>query len=334
MSNHWLKDYTTLKVGGEAAYFFGVSREEDVMGAVVVAKDNNLPILILGSGSNLLVGDKGFPGVVIHNEIKGIGVVSEDDEVVILKIAAGEILDEVVAYTVENGWWGIENLTSIPGTVGATPVQNVGAYGVEVCDVIESVATIDMRDGSKKVFTNDECEFDYRDSFFKTDEGKNFFITEVCISLSKKSKPKIDYADLKKVFAEKNPTQLEIRNTLIEVRSKKFPDWRKFGTAGSFFKNPVISKEHKDELLAHYSEVPAYETNDGMFKISLGYLLDKVCGLKGYRLGNVGLSEAQALVLINYGGATADEIKKFVDEVGEKVFEKTKIKISPEVNFV
>jgi UDP-N-acetylmuramate dehydrogenase len=334
MSNHLLKDYTTLKVGGPAAYFFSVGNESEIMNAVAVATLNDLPILILGGGSNLLISDDGFKGVVIKNQISGIEVVEEEADGILVRVGAGEILDELVAYTVEKGWWGIENLTSIPGTVGATPVQNVGAYGVEVKEVIAFVEAIDMRDGSKKVFTTDECQFGYRDSFFKTSDGKNFFITHVLMRLTKNKNAKIEYADLKKVFLDNEPSQLEIRNALIKIRSQKFPDWRLVGTAGSFFKNPIIDGKHKDELLGVYSEVPYYQEGSNMFKISLGYLLDKVCGLKGYRVGNVGLSEAQALVLINYGGATADEIKNFVEEVSEKVFQKTKIKISPEVNFI
>ncbi len=334
MSNHLLKDYTTLKVGGEAAYFFSVTNESEVMVVVQFAKEKALPVLMLGGGSNLLVDDAGFPGVVIYNQIKGVEVCSEEEDSVIIKMGAGEVLDEVVEYTVKQGWWGIENLTSIPGTVGATPVQNVGAYGVEIGEVITEVEVIDMRSGEKKKIKKVDCDFAYRDSLFKSSEGKNYFITHVCISLSKKAKPKIDYADLKKIFLEKNPTQSEIRNALIEVRAGKFPDWRVVGTAGSFFKNPIITAILKEELLLQYESLPVYPAEDGMFKISLGYVLDKVCGLRGYRKGAVGLSEAQALVLINYGGATAEEIKNFVDEVSEKVFEKTKIKISPEVNFV
>lgn len=334
MSNHLLKDYTTLKVGGPAAYFFSVGNESEITNAVAVAALNDLPILILGGGSNLLISDDGFKGVVIKNQISGIEVVEEEADGVLVRVGAGEVLDELVAHTVEKGWWGIENLTSIPGTVGATPVQNVGAYGVEVKEVITFVEAVDMRDGSKKVFTNDECQFGYRDSFFKTSDGKNFFITHVLMRLTKNKNAKIEYADLKKVFLDGEPSQLEIRNALIKIRSQKFPDWRVVGTAGSFFKNPIIDGKHKDELLGVYSEVPHYQEGGDMFKISLGYLLDKVCGLKGYRVGNVGLSEAQALVLINYGGATADEIKNFVEEVSEKVFQKTKIKISPEVNFI
>ncbi len=334
MSNHLLKDYTTLKVGGEAAYFFGVTNEDEVIDAAKFAKEKALPILVLGGGSNLLVDDTGFPGVVIYNQIKGVVVDEGREDEVILRVGGGEVLDEVVEYTVNQGWWGIENLTSIPGTVGATPVQNVGAYGVEIGEVIAEVEVIDMRSGEKKKIKKVDCNFGYRDSLFKSSEGKNYFITHVCISLSKKSKPKIDYADLKKIFLEKIPTQLEIRKALIEVRAGKFPDWHVVGTAGSFFKNPIITSELKDELMLQYEGLPTYPTEDGMFKISLGYVLDKVCGLRGYREGAVGLSEAQALVLINYGGATAAEIKNFVYEISKKVFEKTKIKISPEVNFV
>lgn len=329
-----LANHTTLHIGGVARYYVEVASKEELLDVVDYAKERELPVLFLGGGSNLLISDSGFSGMVIKNSILGIEA-NQENQRITLKVGSGEVLDDVVAYTVAKGWWGMENLTSIPGTVGATPVQNVGAYGVEVAELIKSVKAINIETKEEKVFSNSECKFGYRDSVFKTEIGKNFFITEVELYLSTEVKQKISYADLQKYFTDNtSPTQNEIREAVKNIRAQKFPDWTKVGTAGSFFKNPLVTKEHYEQLQMEYPDLPGYESEEGMVKISLGYVLDKVCGLKGYRDGKVGLSEAQALVLINYEDASAEEVKHFVEKIKEKVFEKTKIKIYPEVIFV
>lgn len=329
-----LANHTTLHIGGVARYYVEVASREALLEAVDYAKERELPVLFLGGGSNLLISDNGFSGLVIKNSILGVEA-DEESQGILLRVGSGETLDEVVAYTVDKGWWGMENLTSIPGTVGATPVQNVGAYGVEVGDLIKGVRAVNIETKEEKFFSNTECEFGYRDSFFKTEVGKRFFITEVELYLSTEVKQNISYTDLKKIFGDDtNPTQKEIREAIKKIRAQKFPDWTKVGTAGSFFKNPLVTKEHYERLHMEYPDLPGYDSEGGMVKISLGYVLDKVCGLKGYRDGKVGLSEAQALVLINYEDAGAEEVKHFVEKIKEKVFEKTKIKIYPEVIFV
>lgn len=329
-----LANHTTLHIGGVARYYAEASSKEALFEAVDFAKEREMPVLFLGGGSNLLISDDGFAGLVIKNSFLGIEAREESDGV-ILKVGSGEILDEVVLHTVEKGWWGMENLTSIPGTVGATPVQNVGAYGVEVGDLIRGVRAVNIETREEKFFSNSECEFGYRDSYFKTEVGRKFFITEVEFNLSTVANQKVSYSDLKKFFGDEvNPTQKEIREAVRNIRAQKFPDWTKVGTAGSFFKNPLVTKEHHEQLQKEYPDLPGYDTEEGMIKISLGYVLDKVCALKGYREGNVGLSEAQALVLINYDDASAEEVKLFVEKIQAKVFEKTKIKIFPEVIFV
>ncbi len=329
-----LKEYTTFKTGGVARYFVEVKTEEEVIEAGHFAKQNDLPLLIICGGSNLLVSDEGFAGLVMINSLKGSKYLEGEDDSVLLEVASGEVFDEVVAESVSRGYWGLENLSAIPGTVGATPVQNVGAYGCEIGDLILQVEAINLYTNNKKIFTNSQCKFGYRESIFKTEEGNNFFITKVFLKLSKEVSPKLSYADLKKQFVDYIPTLPEIRNSIIVIRSKKFPDWKVVGTAGSFFKNPIITSKQADELLAVYPEVPVYHTGAGMVKIPLGYLLDKVCGLKGYRQGKVGLYKEQALVLVNYGDATTNEIKNFANEISEIVFAKTKINISPEVRFI
>ncbi len=328
-----LNAHTTLHIGGVARYFVEVTSVDAVYEAIEFAEERSLPILILGGGSNMLINDDGFSGLVIKNCITGFEVLPEEGGVTIIG-GSGEVFDEVVEKIVAMGYVGIENLSSIPGTLGATPVQNVGAYGVEIGDLVASVTAIHLESRELKIFSHDECMFAYRDSFFKSVEGKKYFITQVTLCLKKNNSIKISYADLQKFFSESEPSVQEVRDAVIKIRAGKFPDWRVLGTAGSFFKNPIITAVQYEELCGLYPELPHYAAQSGMVKIPLGYVLDRVCGLKGYRLGAVGLYEAQALVLVNYGNATAAEVKTFVEIISKKVFEKTKIKIEPEVNFI
>lgn len=326
--------YTTLRVGGLAKYFVTVSSIEDVEKAGLFVNQTDLPFLVLGGGSNLLINDDGYKGIVIHNQLKGREYIEHDNDSVTLICQAGEILDEVIQDTVERGYWGLENLSSIPGTVGATPVQNVGAYGVEVSDCIEYVETYHVPTSTKNNFKKTECNFGYRDSFFKTEIGKKYIITAIHFHLQKKSNTKIFYKDLNKKFFNTVPSQSEIRNEIISIRSEKFPDWKVVGTAGSFFKNPIVSKKEAEALQVVYPELPMYDVDSESVKISLGYALDKICNLKGYQLKNVGLFSNQALVLVNYGNKNAEEIKNFSELVAEKIYKETKIIIMPEVNFI
>jgi UDP-N-acetylmuramate dehydrogenase len=332
--NILLSDYTTLKTGGVARYFGTVTNQADLAEVVAFARKEGLPLLFLGGGSNLLIDDTGFDGVVVFCAIMGREYTEREDGQVTLVCGAGEVLDEVVAESVERGYWGLENLSSIPGTVGATPVQNVGAYGVEVSHLITNVEVCNVVTGEIDVLDTEECEFGYRESFFKKENGKNYFIVSVHFVLQKNPTPKIGYADLRDKFAGTMPSVVEVRAAVIAIRRAKFPDWTVLGTAGSFFKNPVVRRFEADALREKYPELPQYEAGEGMVKISLGYVLDKVCGLRGYKVGNVGLYEAQALVLVNYGGATSTEIKKFATHISDLVYNKTKIIISPEVRFI
>ncbi len=332
--NVLLKPYTTLQTGGVARYVLTVTSLAELEEAAQFIAEKKLTYLVIGGGSNILVPDEGFAGVVILNQLKGMSYMEETAEGIVLEAAAGEVFDEVVEKTVAEGYWGLENLSAIPGTVGATPIQNVGAYGVEMSDVIVGVDVYDMKEFSTKYFSVEECEFAYRESFFKTDKGKKYFITAVYIRLKKNPTPKIAYADLQKRFGSEEPTLLKIRESVIAIRSEKFPDWKVVGTAGSFFKNPVIDLDHADTLKKQFPELPMYEAGVGMFKIPLGYVLDKVCRLKGIRYGQVGLYEQQALVLVNYGDASSEEIKKFAQTIIDVVFRKTKIVITPEVQYI
>lgn len=329
--NEFLSNYTTFGIGGKAESFAVVRNEEELVALIEYANEAGSPIHILGGGSNLLVKDSGVKGLVIKNEIKGI---SHDiqNEKVLVTAGAGEEWDSFVLRTVEEGWWGLENLSAIPGTVGATPIQNVGAYGVEVGNLIQEVKVYSLREQKFLTMSQDECRFGYRDSVFKSEAGKELVVVSVTYALATTSNPHIHYKDLAEYFSSHvgEPSQQEIRDAVIEIRSKKFPDWRQLGTAGSFFKNPVISTEHYNELSEQYEGLPGFPTKDGKVKTSLGWILDKVCDLRGAREGNVGTYEKQSLVLINFGGATEVEVSNFAETIKDVVFAKTKISIEME----
>lgn len=329
-----LNEHTTLKTGGVARYMVAVHSLEDLSEVADFIRKEDLPYLVLGGGSNIFAGEAGFFGVVIKIMNEGVAYAEMESGEVEVKVAAGEWLDEVVESTIAHGIFGLENLSAIPGTVGATPVQNVGAYGVEVKDLISSVEAFHLPTKSVRVFSNEECEFGYRDSFFKTKVGSEYIIFAVNFLGHKKFTAKVSYADLQKIFSIATPTAQSVREALIKIRSEKFPDWKVVGTAGSFFKNPIIARSHGLALQAKYKDLPIYDVSADLVKVPLGYILDKVCNLKGYREGNVGLYKEQALVLVNYGGATAGEISAFVEEIKSRVYSATGITIEPEVRIV
>ena len=329
-----LSEHTTLKTGGVARYMVEVRSLEDLRAVADLITKENLSYLVLGAGSNIFAGEAGFSGVVIKMMNEGVAYAENETGEVAVKVAAGEWLDGVIETTIAADIFGLENLSAIPGSVGATPVQNVGAYGVEVKDLISSVEVFHLPTKTVREFSNAECEFGYRDSFFKTKVGCEYIIFAVNFLLSKKFTAKISYTDLAKRFTNELPSAQGVREALFEIRGNKFPDWKVLGTAGSFFKNPIISRGHGGALRAQYKDLPLYDVDADRVKVSLGFILDKVCNLKGFRVGAVGLYQEQALVLVNYGGATADEITAFVEEVKSRVFSATGIMIEPEVKFV
>lgn len=333
--NVLLSTHTTLRVGGPAHLLFELVVKEQLPELSEWLCREALPFVVVGGGSNILFAEKGFAGLVIKNKLRGVDFVEQPDGSIFLTAAAGESLDKVVVETVEKGCWGLENLSAIPGTVGATPVQNVGAYGVEVADLIEKVEALHLPTGEQKSFSRADCHFGYRDSFFKTTAGQSYLITSVTFRLSKTPQPKLGYADLQKTFADQTaPSLSEIRRAVINIRTQKFPDLTQVGTAGSFFKNPVLAKAEAETLLKNFPDLPHYPTADGLIKISLGFVLDKICGLKGFRQGKIELFSKQALVLVNYGHDNTAEVKNFVRLVQEQVFAKTKLVIEPEVRFL
>ncbi len=328
-----LAPYTTFKIGGDAKFFCVVKNVEELKEAVEAAQNQNLKILILGGGSNVLVSDEGFDGMVIKIDFRGVEF-KESGAGVNAHVAAGENWDEFVSETVRRGLYGLENLSGVPGSVGGTPVQNIGAYGAEVKDAIESVEVFDMKKSVVRELSNADCHFEYRESFFKTPVGRNLVILSVTFRLSKDGTLRADYKDVKK-YAEEHgeiKTLADMRKAILEIRSKKFPDIKKHGTAGSFFKNPIISKKDYEALLPEFPKLPSFEAGEGKVKIPAGYLLDVLCGFKGYRKGDAGVFENQALVLVNWGKAEARHILELAEEMRQKVKELTGINLEFEVN--
>ena len=329
-----LAPYTTFGIGGDTSWFCDCSSESEIESAITFAKEKQLPVFILGGGSNVLVSDAGFDGVTIKNSIVGIEVISETDTDVLIEVGAGEVFDELVAWSVGQGYWGLENLSHIPGSVGATPIQNVGAYGVEIDSVVESVRTFNSSTGVWKTFSKKDCQFGYRDSFFKSPVGREYVVVSVTFRLRKDPTRILSYRDLAERFSDSEPTQTEIREAVIEIRSAKFPDWHTIGTAGSFFKNPIIPTKHYMSLRERYPELPGFVVSDTETKVPLGWILDKICGVRGRQVGPVGSYQGQALVIINTGGATAAAVSAFAEDIASQVKEKTEIEIEWEVTKV
>ena len=331
--NYSLEKHNTFGLTAKTRWFMEYDNEEDLS---KILKDEffqeSLSIHI-GGGSNILfLGD--FNGVVLHSAIKGISLIEENDEYVVLRIGAAEIWDDVVAYAVNKGWGGIENLSFIPGEAGAAAIQNIGAYGVEIKDIIQTVETYNQITFGKKTFSNEECEYGYRKSFFKNEHNDPYIITHITIRLKKQPVFSLDYGALKERLSEFPVINLEnIRNTVIEIRKEKLPDVDKLGNAGSFFMNPVIGKAHFDKLKAKYPDMPSYTVSDTQVKVPAGWLIEQ-CGLKGKSHGAVGIYEKQALVLVNLGGASGDEIALFAESIREIVKDKFQIEIVPEVKYV
>jgi len=314
-------------------FFVEVETEEELKEALSFALAKKVPPLIIGGGSNLLISDSGYAGLVIKNSLKGIEYLPQDDEVFLISFA-GENWDRLVADSVDKDYWGLENLSAIPGTVGATPVQNVGAYGVDVSELIVRLEAININDLTKKEFSKAECEFGYRESFFKSEEGRYWVITKVTYKLSKKPNPRLTYSPLDNLSKESINSPKEIREEVMKIRGNKFPDLSQVGTAGSFFKNPIIGKTEALALKKQYPDLPTYEVSETEVKLSLGWLLDYVCDLRGHCENGVCLYDKQALVLVNHSATSATVLDEFAKKVAKVVFLKTGIEIEREVRFL
>ena len=286
----------------------------------------------IGGGSNVLFLND-FEGIVLHSGIKELAVTDETSDTVLLRVGAGVHWDTLVAFSVSKGWGGIENLSLIPGEAGAAAVQNIGAYGMEISEVIEMVEAYHQSTAQKHVFTNASCQYSYRHSFFKKQEPNPFIITSVSLRLQKKPQFRLDYGNLASLQSRGDVTLQSVREAVIEIRRGKLPDPAVLGNAGSFFVNPVIPQKQFDDLKNRFPALPSYPAPEGTVKIPAGWLIEQ-CGFKGKREGNVGVYEKQALIIVNHGGATGEEIASFARKISRTVVETFGISLLPEVKYV
>ena len=328
------KDYSLLRhntfgIDAKCKRFMEYGSVEEAQAVVGMLTETDRPLLILGGGSNLLLtGD--YDGTVLHS---GIRFLEQTDECHI-RCGSGYVWDDVVAYCVANGLYGAENLSVIPGEVGACAVQNIGAYGVEAKDLIDSVEAVEIETGRICRFMNAECAYSYRQSKFKHAWRDRFLITAVTYKLSKTYAPKLDYGNIRAALAAKgigNPTAMQLRETIIEIRNAKLPDPKVLGNAGSFFMNPVVPTQKYNELAQQYKGMPHYTIDSEHEKIPAGWLIEQ-CGWKGKTLGRAAVHDKQALVLVNRGGATGSEVVHLCETIQHDVRQKFGIDITPEVN--
>jgi len=332
--NYSLKNYNTFGVEASARYFFEFTEESDLITFLISNESwRETEILILGGGSNMLfIND--FGGLILHPNIPGIKIIKEDRQNVWIEAGCGENWDGFVSYCTEAGYGGIENLSLIPGNAGAAPVQNIGAYGQEVADVIELVRGFDLKLNRSVEYNAQECKFEYRNSIFKSELKNQFVITSVVFKLEKFPRFKLDYGNLnEKVMSLGDITLNNIREAVIEIRSSKLPDPAEIGNAGSFFKNPVVESTFAEEIKAEFPDIPVYNAGDNHVKLAAGWLIEKA-GWKGYRENDSGVHQKQALVIVNYGRATGREIFDMSEKIRSSVLEKFGIALEREVNCI
>jgi UDP-N-acetylmuramate dehydrogenase len=331
-----LKPYNTFGIAAYAKYFVDIFNEDEAKEAFDYARKHSLQVLILGGGSNVLF-TKDFDGLVIHNSLKGIGVIDKNDHHVTVKVASGEIWHDLVLYCIANNFGGVENLSLIPGTVGAAPMQNIGAYGVEAKEVIVKVDAIDRSTGVLRSFTSDECKFGYRESVFKHELKGKFFISSVTLSLTNELHHlNVSYGAIGDTLKQMNvlqPTIRDVSDAVISIRRSKLPDPKVIGNAGSFFKNPVIDTAKYNRLKTLHPSMPGYTSDNQEVKVPAGWLIEQ-CSLKGIRIGDVGVHQQQALVLVNYDNGSGDEILSLSKRVQQAVKEKFDIELNAEVNII
>jgi UDP-N-acetylmuramate dehydrogenase len=321
-----LKPYNSFRTQATADFFCQPKTNEELM--TVLKEFSNEKMLVIGAGCNLFF-TKNFDGLIIKPDLTGIRMLKETPEFVELEVGAGEDWDRFVEFCVEKGYSGIENLSLIPGKVGAAPVQNIGAYGTEAKDAIVKVNAIDFNTSSFISFSNEECAFGYRDSIFK--RNRQYIITSVVFRLNKNFCYTEKYADLNHEMKNvRQPSLQQVREAIIRIRSQKLPDINVLPNAGSFFKNPILTKQEKDDLLGKLPDAPFYPAEDESFKTSAAFLIEKA-GYKGRRSGEVGIYEHHALIIVNYGTENGCDIVNFMHEVQQAVEEKFAIQLLPEV---
>ncbi|MEN8118533.1 MAG: UDP-N-acetylmuramate dehydrogenase [Bacteroidota bacterium] len=332
--NHSLKPYNTFGVDAKAKYFFEFTEVEDLHEFLNSNKSwQDEKMIVLGEGSNILFRDD-FNGLIIRPNVPGIYSVYEDREHEWLEVGAGEIWDEFVQHAVTYRLGGIENLSLIPGTVGAAPVQNIGAYGQEVCNVVEKVKGYDLEKGEPGEYSAEECRFAYRDSIFKSYRKNKFIITSVIFRLKKFPEFNLKYGLLEEKVKKRGEVSLHnIRQSVIDIRQSKLPDVKELGSAGSFFKNPVVDAGVAEKLKKQHADIPVYPAENGKAKLAAGWLIEQA-GWKGYRNGDAAVHHQQALVLVNHGNATGKDIFNLSEKIKQSVFEKFGVKLDREVNCV
>ncbi|MGN0281050.1 MAG: UDP-N-acetylmuramate dehydrogenase [Prevotella sp.] len=333
--NYNLLKHNTFGIEAHCRRFVEFDTIEELKELCCSLTSADQPLMVLGGGSNLLL-TKDFNGTVIHSAIKGIEAIQETAEDILVRVGSGEVWDDFVAHCVSQGWHGAENLSLIPGEVGASAVQNIGAYGAEAKDIIYKVEAMEITSGKMVELSNADCQYGYRQSLFKTEWKGRYIITHVTYRLSKVFTPRLDYGNIRaELQAEgiSSPTPQQLRDVIIKIRREKLPDPQVEGNAGSFFMNPVVSREKYDSLAALYPAMPHYDVDADHVKIPAGWMIDQ-CGWKGRSLGRAGVHSRQALVLVNRGGATGSEIVNLCTTIRKDVKDKFDIDIHPEVNIV
>ncbi|PIW69349.1 MAG: UDP-N-acetylenolpyruvoylglucosamine reductase [Ignavibacteriales bacterium CG12_big_fil_rev_8_21_14_0_65_30_8] len=329
-----IKQFNTFGVDVKANLFVELKNENFLN--ELFSSVNEIPNrFILGGGSNVLF-TKDFNGIIIKNLLPGIEKIGEDNNFVFIKTGAGVNWHKLVKYSIKNNYWGIENLSLIPGTVGAAPIQNIGAYGQELKNVFHQLETFDLQNNQFKTFAKDECKFGYRDSIFKKEFKNRFLITSVTLKLSKKEDAILTYQPVKEEIDRlkiNKPSISQISEIICNIRRSKLPDPNKLGNAGSFFKNPEITEKKYLELKKANNDIKGFKTENNKYKISAGWLIEK-CGWKGKRVGDVSSFEKQALVLVNVGKATGKDILDFAESIKEIVKVKFGIELKEEINIV
>ena len=328
--NYSLLAHNTFGIEAQCTRFLEYADEKEALEVAALLRASSLPYIIIGGGSNLLL-TRDFEGIVVHSACKGIR--REGNR---LTCGSGEVFDDVVAESIGMGLYGAENLSLIPGEVGASAVQNIGAYGAEAKDLIRSIRAVEIATGNVCIIENSECEYGYRQSRFKQDWKNQYLIVSVEYQFSEDFQPHLDYGNIRAELERKGiaaPTAQQLRQTIIDIRNAKLPDPKVQGNAGSFFMNPVVSREKYEELVAVYPQMPHYTIDADHEKIPAGWMIDQ-CGWKGKSLGRAGVHDKQALVLVNRGGATGQEIVDLCNTIRADVKEKFGIDIYPEVNII
>jgi len=328
-----LKAYNTFGIDASAKFFSEVSNEDEVRAVIENKAFTNNENLILGGGSNLLF-TKNYEGIIVKNNISGIEVIKETKDSVYVKAGGGVVWHEFVLYCIKQGWSGIENLSLIPGSVGASPMQNIGAYGVEIKNIFEELEAINLMTGEIDYFNNSDCAFGYRESVFKKSLKGQYLISRVTYKLSKKSDFNTSYGAISQQLEAMNVNELSaktISDAVVAIRKSKLPDPKKIGNSGSFFKNPIVPKAQFEDLKNKFPKIVGYPSGDNHIKLAAGWLIDQA-GWKGKTINNYGVHKNQALVLVNYGGATGTEIYNLSEEIMQSINERFGVALEREVN--